>query len=1044
MDLFKNCFDFMSIDNKVLPFEYLTNFLIVSNGRLIRYCPDKYATAIQNQNKFVKNKDQILFEEFKTAKNSFKNNFKNVSQIVPRILEKQKTSKGVIFPTEVYCHINYSNFNNSFKFNNLYTSFTHPHCPYPSNETHPMLVISEVKNISIGSDIEEVYIDFKQDFLVDVVVDKCKKCFFKGNFGIIEKKNLLKEQIPYCTNYIAKSVIVSRSEITFTVNCKDTLTKFTNKVVNFVCFETNDMDIYEKSNITLVVYIISDDLYTTFEGYESVQGILLMSKKYLEYSNGNDYDSVYYYNNIMKGKTKKGGKYISHMYFENNKNNKCGNNSTNCVNKTYAIQCKNGYFMNMAGSCIKKQFCKQIYGGICVELNGFFHYQKHEFKKSDELCLSCSFNECFICESNSFLINGKCQLKGIGEKIVYSRSIVSCADGHYNNQNTLLKLCPDHFLLSENGKYLTSITKCAIAQSDNCELLSPIGCLRCAKGYYTDKENKCSKCNTKCTECTENSEKCHSCITGTVLSNGKCLTIFALEGICTSYDANGQCSQCINGYSTTSGTCVKCPYPCVICKNDQICEKCDNTYFMNETEVCESVYDITNCGELSETLGCLKCSEGYYKSKLRCIQCKQNCSSCNSADYCNECSNNMVLSTGKCTERLYIEHCILITNSMCKKYNFWYESSTDMISCDKINMTKILLIVIFGCIFLLIIFTIPMSFVGLYIIQRHHLNVERKKKGISSIRSVREQMKPLIDNIYTTSSQLDFGVDLPVNRMSTKTVIFANKSKSIVKLQLVYMHRKSYKITVSLKVVTLRPKDASLSTWIDDSSITDMIEICRGGVGIIFKATYKGRTVAVKKIRQFKNVKDDEFTTEVDIANNVQNTNEKILPQKIRYKILLDATKGVNYLHLNGIFHRDIKPGNILVVELNSIIEVNAKLSDFVSARNENLLMSNLTFTKGVGTPKYMAPELLNGQKYSIAANVYSLGITFFEAFTWKDAFEDIKYFFEIPELISKGKRPDDKCLSYKERRLLEEMWAQKMERKNHKRGSCGCHAKDV
>ncbi|ELP92541.1 protein serine/threonine kinase, putative [Entamoeba invadens IP1] len=249
------------------------------------------------------------------------------------------------------------------------------------------------------------------------------------------------------------------------------------------------------------------------------------------------------------------------------------------------------------------------------------------------------------------------------------------------------------------------------------------------------------------------------------------------------------------------------------------------------------------------------------------------------------------------------------------------------------------------------------------------------------------------------------------------------------------MQRKSYKITVSPKVVTLRPKDTclftieisptysgdfkssltlswvflkrgveltkriplifstALSTWIDDSSITDMIEICRGCVGIIFKATYKGRTVAVKKIRQFKNVKDDEFTTEVDMLQKIRNPNI---------------------------------PGNILVVELNSIIEVNAKLSDFGSARNVNLLMSNLTFTKDVGTPKYMAPELLNGQKYSIAADVYSLGITFFEAFTWKDAFENVKYFFEIPELISKGKRPDDKCLSYKERRLLEEMWAQK------------------
>ncbi|ELP84405.1 hypothetical protein EIN_091280, partial [Entamoeba invadens IP1] len=782
------------------------------------------------------------------------------------------------------------------------------------------------------------------------------------------------------------------------------------------------------------------------------------------------FDLVYYYHKQLKSIIKSGGKYISHMFFDNNKYVTCENNTRDCVNKTYAIQCSDGYFMNKAGNCIRTRFCKELFGGICAALGGTFDYQKHEFKKCDEKCLFCLRGVCSICASNSILINEKCQSKGYGEKIVYSHSVISCNDGYYNHQNSChlckrtflscelcdkkkctkcisgysldtslncaisitisstLKTttqCPRGYTSSENGKCQASITHClyfienvcyqcesnyvllhgkcyqgTITQSDNCEMFTPIGCLRCAKGYYIDKNNKCSKCNTKCTECTENSEKCQSCITGTVLSNGKCLTIFALEGVCNLYDANGQCAQCVDGYYISNSLCFKCTFPCAICKDDIKCDKCDKKYFVNENGICESVYNITNCGKFSETLGCLKCSDGYYKSGLRCIQCKQNCSLCTTAELCNKCSNNMVLSTGICKERLYINRCVNVTNSLCERCNFWYVKSDDTISCDKINMIKILLIVIFGCIILLILITIIMSFVGLYIIQTHHLNVERKKNGIFSIRCVREPIKQLIDKIYTNSSILDFGVDLPVNRMCIKTVVFANKSKYCVKLQLVYIHRKSYKITISPKVVTLRPRDAclftieisptysgdfkssltlscvflergveltkriplifstALSTWIDNSSITNMTEICRGGVGIIFKATYKGRTVAVKKIRQFKNVKDDEFITEVDMLQKIRNPfivefigavaqngkhmivmeyiingsldqiikkykvkcshtdvlqcDDIILPLTIRYKILLDATKGVNYLHLNGIFHRDIKPGNIL------------------------------------------------------------------------------------------------------------------------------------
>ncbi|ELP92332.1 serine/threonine protein kinase HT1, putative [Entamoeba invadens IP1] len=233
------------------------------------------------------------------------------------------------------------------------------------------------------------------------------------------------------------------------------------------------------------------------------------------------------------------------------------------------------------------------------------------------------------------------------------------------------------------------------------------------------------------------------------------------------------------------------------------------------------------------------------------------------------------------------------------------------------------------------------------------------------------------------------------------------------------------------------------STKLDYDELIEEKKLGEGSFGVVFKGTFRGNSVAIKKMKNSNDDKDkcDEFEKEVSMLDKFRNeyiihfygavfiTNHICMvsefaeygslqdlmkhkksdevDMKLRVKMLLDAAKGISYLHENGILHRDIKPDNILVFSLDLNQKVNAKLTDFGSARNVNLLMTNMTFTKGIGTPVYMAPEVLKQKKYTKSADVFSLSITMYETISWEKAYpqDEFKFPWKIAEFISSGKR---------------------------------------
>jgi eukaryotic-like serine/threonine-protein kinase len=99
-------------------------------------------------------------------------------------------------------------------------------------------------------------------------------------------------------------------------------------------------------------------------------------------------------------------------------------------------------------------------------------------------------------------------------------------------------------------------------------------------------------------------------------------------------------------------------------------------------------------------------------------------------------------------------------------------------------------------------------------------------------------------------------------------------------------------------------------------------------------------------------------------------------------EIITQACRGLDYAHRNGVIHRDVKPGNLLVSEAEVV-----KLADFGIARATD--QSSITQVGSVlGTAAYLAPEQARGEEAGPRADIYSLGVVAYQLMSGRLPYE--------------------------------------------------------
>ncbi len=198
-------------------------------------------------------------------------------------------------------------------------------------------------------------------------------------------------------------------------------------------------------------------------------------------------------------------------------------------------------------------------------------------------------------------------------------------------------------------------------------------------------------------------------------------------------------------------------------------------------------------------------------------------------------------------------------------------------------------------------------------------------------------------------------------------------------------------------------------------------ELGKGATGAVYLAedTFKHRSVAIKVMfpEVLKDAVDGElyrrmFLNEASLAGKMQHPHivsiyDAVVEEEMSYivmeyveggtlekfcqpenllsipevaEIIFKCVRALAFANTEGLIHRDVKPGNILHKSGTDI-----KVADFGAALH---VVSDRTQVAAVGSPLYMAPEIITGAKATVQSDIYAVGMVMYMLLAGRTPFE--------------------------------------------------------
>ncbi|MEK7309933.1 MAG: tetratricopeptide repeat protein [Planctomycetota bacterium] len=136
----------------------------------------------------------------------------------------------------------------------------------------------------------------------------------------------------------------------------------------------------------------------------------------------------------------------------------------------------------------------------------------------------------------------------------------------------------------------------------------------------------------------------------------------------------------------------------------------------------------------------------------------------------------------------------------------------------------------------------------------------------------------------------------------------------------------------------------------------------------------------------------------ISLADLISDHDTSLTPKRIA-QIIRDMALALEYAHNNGIIHRDIKPGNILINRTGHVYLTDFGLAKELSGLERSLTISGTT----LGTPDYMAPEQAMGKKDEIdqRSDIFSLGATLYHTLTGQLPFRGNELYDVLNQVVN-------------------------------------------